>query len=791
MGFRPFVYREAVSRGLRGFVCNDSAGVLIEVEGDRDAVADLCRALGQQPPPLARVTSVRVTPLEVTLRAEGFEILASSARGAPAAAVSADAAACSECLAEVDDPTNRRYRYPFTNCTNCGPRYTITISVPYDRPATTMAGFVMCEKCQAEYDDPRDRRFHAQPNSCPSCGPRLCYLEPDGRAVAQGGEALELAIECLLCGGAVAVKGIGGYHLATDATNETAVASLRRSKARDAKPFAVMVSGLDMARALCHLDDAAEAALASPRRPIVLARGRADGMLARGVSPGLPEIGVMLAYTPLHHLIMAGVGRPLVMTSGNLSGDTISYIDSDAIERLGPLVDGLLAHDRPIHVACDDSVIRSSPRRTQAVRRSRGYVPEPLTLPGEARRQVLAVGAQLKSTISVVKGQSIVTSQHLGDLEHLAAYRCFLQAIGHLSTLQGVEAQVVAHDLHPEYLSTKYALELDLEPWPVQHHHAHVAACLAEHQHTGTVLGVVFDGLGLGPDGVLWGGEFLAADLEGFERVGHLRATALPGGAAAVKEPWRMALSWVASALGAGAAATLGPELDDRWRPVLALAERSDGVARTTSVGRLFDAVAALLGVRRTITYEGQAAVELEALAASVPDSEAATYPLELSHDDSSSVLDPSPLIAAVVEEQHRGTPIPAIAAGFHKSLAIAAASFAAKLAAERGLGTVALSGGVFQNTRLSRLMSEELRRLGFEVLVHEVVPPNDGGVSIGQAAIAATAAGPSPAGAKGEEVEQAVGAPGEPRSDPGSHPDSHLAVQPPEVVVSGTSSLG
>ncbi len=746
VGFRPFVYREAVSRGLRGFVCNDSNGVLIEVEGDEVAVTDLCRVLSEQPPPLARVTSVSVKAIAITSNAGGFEILGSVTSGPPDAAVSVDTAACLDCLAEVDDPADRRYRYPFTNCTNCGPRYTITVSVPYDRPATTMAGFVMCEKCQAEYDDPADRRFHAQPNSCPSCGPRLYYLQPDGMAVAESDHALEAAIECLLDGKAVAVKGIGGYHLAADATNETAVASLRHNKGRDAKPFAIMVSDLDKARALCHLDEEAEATLTSPRRPIVLAPSRATGILAPGVAPGLPEIGVMLTYTPLHHLIMSGVGRPLVMTSGNLSGDTISYIDSDAVERLGPLVDGLLMHDRPIHTACDDSVIRASSRRTQAVRRSRGYVPEPLALPCMARRQVLAVGAQLNNTISVAKGDTIVTSQHLGDLEHLAAYRSFAQAITHLSVLHGVEADVVVHDLHPEYLSTKYALDLDLEPWPVQHHHAHVAACLAEHQRTDTVLGVAFDGLGLGPDGVLWGGEFLVADLEGFERVGHLGAVAMPGGAAAIREPWRMALSWIVSALGSSAGVELGPKLDHRWRAVLALVEQGEGVPRTTSVGRLFDAVAALLGVRRTVTYEGQAAVELEALAAGVPDSEAGAYPLDLTCDGTSTVLDPSPLIAAVVEEQHRGTPLPLIAAGFHKSLATSAASLAAKLAGERRLGTVALSGGVFQNTRLSRLMRNELRSLGFEVLLHELVPPNDGGISIGQAAIAATASGPPPA---------------------------------------------
>ena len=740
VGFRPFVYREAVALGLAGFVCNDSAGVLIEVEGEPENVARLCQLLHERPPPLARVASVETTTIAAEGAVAGFRILETASGGLPAAPVSVDTAACSDCLAEVDDPADRRHGYPFTNCTNCGPRYTIVTSVPYDRPATTMAAFAMCPACQSEYDDPGDRRFHAQPNSCPTCGPRLRYCRPDGTVLAEKEAALLLAVECLLGGGIVAVKGLGGYHLATDATSAAAVTSLRRRKSRDDKPFAVMVADLETAQGLCELDGAAAAALISPRRPIVLARRRPGGALAASIAPGLPELGLMLAYTPLHHLLLGQVGRPLVMTSGNLSDDPIAHLDDDAIERLGPLVDGVLAHDRAIHVRCDDSVVRSAGGRIQAVRRSRGYAPEPLTLPGEAKRQVLAVGAELKNTVSVAKGRTLVTSHHIGDLEHLATYRSFLQATVHLSALYGVEPQVVVHDLHPEYLSTKYALELDLEPWAVQHHHAHIASCLAEHGRSEAVLGVAFDGLGLGLDGVLWGGEFLVADLEGFERVGHLREVALPGGAAAIREPWRMALSWVAAAIGSGAAAELGPLLDDRWRAVLSLVERGSGSLQTTSAGRLFDAVAALLGIRTAVTYEGQAAIELEALAAGVEAAEAPSYPTELSEVEGMIVLDPSPLIAAVVEQRRRGVSPAVIAAGFHHSLGRAAAAVTARLAADRHLGTVALSGGVFQNVLLSSVMEEELGRRGLEVLVHELVPPNDGGISVGQAAIGATA---------------------------------------------------
>jgi hydrogenase maturation protein HypF len=747
VGFRPFVFRNAVALGLVGFVKNDSLGVLIEVQGESAGVTELCRLLSESAPPLARVTSVEWVTVPDDGAYDSFHIVDSTADRVPNAAVSVDSATCADCLSEVDDVDDRRYGYPFTNCTNCGPRYTIVLSVPYDRPATTMAGFKMCAECQSEYDDPLDRRFHAQPNACGVCGPQIAFYDLAGHLLADSVTALDAVAEALCTGRILAIKGIGGYHLAADATDHDAVAELRRRKARDDKPFALMVANLDMARSLCLLDASAEAALCSVARPIVLARRRAGTAIAEGVAPGMPDLGVMLAYTPLHHLLMAKVARPLVMSSGNQSDDPIAHTDEDAFARLGPMVDGVLAHNRRIHVRCDDSVVRASGRRLQMVRRSRGYAPEALPLPRGAARQVLAVGAELKNTVAVAKESFVVCSHHIGDLEHLATYQAFLQATTHLSRLFGIEPEVVAHDMHPEYLSTKYALELDLEPLPVQHHHAHIASCLAEHGHTGTVLGIAFDGLGYGTDGTMWGGEFLVADFGGFERTAHLQPVALPGGTAAIREPWRMALVWAARAAGTEAAERLGETLDPRWRQVLALALADEDHRRsvlTTSVGRLFDAVAALVGLRSKVTYEGQAAIELEMLARAVPRPSAARYPadiVEKAGTDGLDTLDPSPLIATILQEVERGTEPSVIAAGFHEGLGHATAELGARMARKHHLDTVALSGGVFQNVRFSDIVEDALIAEGLTVLVHEKVPPNDGGISLGQAAIAALGA--------------------------------------------------
>nr|MDQ6928309.1 carbamoyltransferase HypF [Actinomycetota bacterium] len=589
VGFRPFVYRLAVELGISGHVANDSRGVVIDAAGPVAALDELERRLVQDAPPLAHIDGFHSAVVDPVSADDGFRIVDSRAEGAPAVAVSVDVATCVDCLAELHDPQDRRFEYPFINCTNCGPRYTIIRSIPYDRASTTMASFPMCRDCRREYEDPTNRRFHAEPNACPVCGPHVRLVEPGGAMLDEHSGALDLAAGMVLDGRILAIKGLGGFHLAADATNETAVGDIRRRKARDDKPFAVMVPTVEAAYALCDLAPATAQALDSPRRPIVLAPKRDGAPISDKIAPGLPELGLMLPYTPLHDLLLSRVGRPLVMTSGNLSDEPIAHADSDALARLGPMVDAILLHDRSIEIRCDDSVVRSLPGRTgvQMVRRSRGYAPEPIHLAHPARRQILAVGAELKNTITVAKGDNVITSHHIGDLEHLAAYRSFLQAIDHLCHLTGVTPEVVAHDLHPEYLSTKFAEELDVPGLAIQHHHAHIASCLVDHGHEGPVLGIAFDGLGMGADGTLWGGEFLVADLTGYRRVGHLRQVPLPGGNQAIREPWRMALSWAFAAAGAGAASEVGKESDERWPAILQMVERADTI-QTSSAGRLF-----------------------------------------------------------------------------------------------------------------------------------------------------------------------------------------------------------
>ncbi|HZQ58106.1 MAG TPA: carbamoyltransferase HypF [Acidimicrobiales bacterium] len=733
VGFRPFVYREATALSLSGYVRNDSAGVLIEVQGRPDDIAELCRRLVESPPPLARVESVEAVVVPPAAGDARFVIDASVDDGAANAPVSVDTATCEDCLREVDDPRDRRYGYAFTNCTNCGPRFTIVRSVPYDRPATTMAAFRMCAECEREYHDPGDRRFHAQPNACPACGPRLLFVSPGGDELAAGDGALAAAADALRGGSIIAIKGLGGYHLAVDAGNGWAVAELRRRKQRDDKPFALMAGDAAAAAALVELDDEAVAVLTSPRRPIVLAPRRPGATVASGVAPGLPERGVMLPYTAMHHLLVRSVGRPLVVTSGNRSDEPIAHEDDDAVDRLGPIADALLMHDRAIHIRCDDSIVRAGGAAPQVLRRSRGYAPEPIALPFTAGRAVLAVGAELKSTIAVTKGTTVVASHHIGDLEHLPAYRAFLQAVEHLPRLYGVVPEAVAHDLHPEYLSTKFAAELDLPAIGVQHHHAHAAACLVDHGRDGRVLALAFDGHGYGPDGTLWGGEFLLADFEACERVGHLAPVPLLGGSAAVREPWRMAAVWLRHAAGDAAAIDRVGRLDRR---VGALLGTGPGTA-TTSMGRLFDAAAALVVGRARASYEGQAAIELEALARTVPLGGAPALPFEERREGGCLVLDPAPVLRALLAAEGG----PAAAAMFHESVGHAAARGAATLAAAHGVGTVALTGGVFQNARLSAIVARALDAQGLEVLVHRRVPPNDGGISIGQAAVAAAQA--------------------------------------------------
>ena len=730
VGFRPWVYRVAAELELSGWVGNDGRGVVIEVEGPVPALDGLLLALHDRPPPLALIEQVDVAAVPVTGE-QGFRVVLSAAGEINDARVSADVAPCQACLAEMADPADRRFGYPFVNCTDCGPRYTIVCSVPYDRPATTMAAFPMCAACQAEYDDPADRRFHAQPIACPVCGPTLSWS--GGQGMRTGPAALAAAVDCLLDGGIVAVKGVGGYHLACDATDPKAVAELRRRKARPDKPFAVMVADERAARRLCVLHEEATQALGSAQRPIVLAPRRLGSAVAQDVAPRLPDLGVMLPSSPLHVLLLELAGRPLVMTSGNPVDEPVLHLDAEARARLGPLVEGLLEHNRPIHVRADDSVARSLPDGSvQLLRRARGWVPQPLRLPIPAEPPVLAVGAHLKSTVALAQGGSMVVSQHLGDLSDWPTYAAFTAAVEHLVHLSGTQPTLVAHDLHPDYRSTQWAVESGLPLLGVQHHHAHIASCLVEHGVTTPVLGIAFDGTGLGDDGTLWGGEFLVADLRTSLRVGHLRSVGLPGGEAAVREPWRTALSWVHRALGPDAAARQGARLDHRWPAMLSLIS-SGSALETTSVGRLFDGVAALLGVTRRVTYEGQAAVELEALARQAT-TRGKAYEVAVDGD----VLDPAPALAALLADRDSGVGSPDLAAGFHRGLAQGTAALAVKLAAEHGVDTVALSGGVFQNVLISAMLTRRLRAAGLRVLEHRQVPPNDGSISIGQAAVAA-----------------------------------------------------
>ena len=703
VGFRPFVHRLAVRHGITGFVCNDAEGVVIEAEGDATSLETFAAAIVADAPPLARVAEVVATscpPRHDT----GFVIRASpSTAAALTALIPPDVATCDDCLRELQDPADRRYRYPFTNCTNCGPRFTIVTAVPYDRPSTTMAGFPLCSDCRREYEDAGDRRFHAEPIACPACGPRLSM-------------PLDEAAGLLRAGRILAVKGLGGYHLACDATDEEAVARLRARKLRDERPLAVMTPDPG---SLAVLTPEESALLRGPARPIVLARRRAGAAVAASVAPGSPWLGLLLPYTPLHHLLCDEAGVPLVLTSGNRSDEPIAIDDEDARQRLGEIADAFLSHDRPIHRRCEDSVVRAA----FPVRRSRGYAPGGLPLPVAAPVAVVAAGAELKSTFCVARGAEAFLSPHLGDLDSEAAYRAFRTDLALYLDMLGVEPAAVACDLHPEYLSTGWAREQELPLVEVQHHHAHAAACLAEHGETGEALAVILDGTGMGTDGTLWGGEVLRCDLVSFERIAHLEAVPLPGGEAAIREPWRMAAAYLERA---GRPVPVEGRPFERW-PVVRESLKVNAPL-SSGAGRLFDAVAAVLGVRERVSYEGQAAIELEHLAG---DARAEPYECGIR----GGVIRGADLVAAVHDDLAAGRPRSAIAAAFHEGVASA---FAAAVLTADGPRTVVLSGGSLQNLRLLGSLRGRLEAEGLRVLSHRLVPPNDGGISYGQAAVAA-----------------------------------------------------
>ncbi len=747
VGFRPFVFRLAHEQGLAGYVLNDEHGVLLEVEGPESAVARFVDRLKADAPPLAVVDRVSCSAVAPNGN-PGFSILESERTGRPDALVSPDTATCADCLGELLDPADRRHRYPFINCTNCGPRFTIVRDVPYDRPLTTMAPFVMCADCRHEYEDPRDRRFHAQPNACPRCGPRVRILDRDGRALplADAQDPIGLVALRLAAGAVVAIKGLGGFHLCADASDESAVGALRARKHREDKPFALMTADVDAAHRLilCGVHEAGQ--LTSSARPIVLAARRPRAPVADGVAPRAAELGVMLPYTPLHHLLIrdfvAAGGHALVMTSGNVSDEPIAYRDPDALTRLGAIADLFLVHDREIETRTDDSVLRvvhaGRRRRPLQLRRSRGYVPAPLPLPADTDQPLLACGAEQKSTFCVAKGSRAWVSHHIGDLEHFSNFEAFRDGVEHFERLFAVRPEVVAHDLHPDYLSTTYALERDgVEHVGVQHHHSHLAACLAEHGVTGLeAVGAIYDGTGYGADGTVWGGELLVGGLASFERAGWLLPVRMPGGGAAVRQPWRMAHAWLGEAFGdpPGPTPALAPMVEPRrWEAMDQIGASPEVSPLTSSMGRLFDAVSALCGIAAEVTYEGQGAVELEAAAwAAGPDG---AYEIEIG---GGWRLDPRAAIRELVGELRRGTDPGAVAARFHAGVAAATVAAVAGIAGERGLDTAVLSGGVFQNRLLLETTAAGLERAGLRVLIPERLPPNDGGISYGQAAVAA-----------------------------------------------------
>jgi len=730
VGFRPFVYGLATRFRLSGFVLNDATGVLIEVEGASSDIASFRVALVDEPPQLATVESVD----EKQIEPEGpgvFEIRASADGGPVRTAVAPDMAPCDDCIAEIFDPDQRRFRYPFTNCTNCGPRFTITMGIPYDRPNTTMGTFEMCAECRAEYENPADRRFHAQPIACPRCGPRLSLLHG---GVSIDGDPFVGAARLLAEGSVLAIKGLGGYHLACDATNHVAVAELRRRKHREEKPLAVMVADLSAATDLVVISEDEQDALESQRRPIVLARRRTDGVVAESVAPGNAYLGIMLPYTPLHYLLMAEVRGPIVLTSGNLTDEPIAYVDSDARDRLSGLVDAWLTHDRPIHVRCDDSVVRSARGSTWPVRRARGYAPGSLRVTPPFLRPTLGAGPELKHTFCLGSEDHAILSHHIGDLETFEAMSAFTQGVEHFTRIFDITPEVVGYDLHPDYMSTKWALaQQGAELVGVQHHHAHIVSCMIDNLRTEPVIGLALDGTGYGEDGAIWGCEVLTCRLAGYERVAHLRYVPMPGAAMAIREPWRMAAVYLNEALGQEAESLpidFVARTRERWGPILQMASSGLNAPSTSSAGRMFDAVAALCGLRTRVSYEGQAAAELEQVA---DWSELDVYPCTVAN----GVIDGVELVGAVARDLSLGSTVPEVAARFHNGLAEALVRACMETRNQRELETVALSGGAFQNVLLLQRVTSGLESEGFEVLVHRSVPPNDGGISLGQAVVA------------------------------------------------------
>jgi hydrogenase maturation protein HypF len=726
---------------LNGWVRNQSDGVEIEVAGPAESVGDFVSSISSEPPPLARIVKVETIDLPYQ-RIEGFKIISSRALQSRSTLISPDVCTCPDCLRELLDPRDRRFRYPFINCTNCGPRYTIIKDIPYDRDKTTMAHFKMCPECRREYDDPLDRRFHAQPNACWDCGPQVWIEDAQGNRIAARDEAIAKAVELLDRGSILAIKGLGGFHLAVKATDEAAVSRLRSRKIREEKPFAVMFAELGDIRRYAHLNGEEENLLKSMARPIVLLTRREDGSgsdLAGSVAPWNRYLGVFLPYTPVHFLLFDNAPyRALVMTSGNQSDEPIVMQDEDARAHLSGIADYFLFHDRDIYIRCDDSVSRVLTGAVRPMRRARGYAPQPVFL-RDSVPSVLGAGAELKNTVCLTRGKEAFVSQHIGDLENLETLRSFEHSISHLERILEIEPELIVHDLHPDYLNTQWALRQGGVPrMAVQHHHAHIAAVMAERGLDGAVVGLALDGTGFGTDGTIWGGEILRVDKLGFERLGHLRQVLLPGGARAIKQPWRTALSYLWSIdpenVERGYADFLAAWPNGDVKIVLRMLDRRLNCPLTSSCGRLFDAAAALCGIRTSINYEGQAAIELEQ--AIEPDE--GLYEGRLESGPDTILIDQLPIIEALIEDVRRGVPVGRIAARVHNGV-VRILSRAAVIAAEKtGLNRIALSGGVFQNAYLSQRLERELSGHGLEVYGHIEVPANDACISLGQAWIGA-----------------------------------------------------
>jgi len=743
VGFRPFIYRLAQEHDLKGWVRNTSGKVEIEVEGDEGTLENFLSDLEVKAPPMARIEKVGAAfcPLKGYTK---FQIHKSLSQEGKYQLVSADITTCEDCWQEIFCSTDRRFHYPFTNCTNCGPRFTIIEDIPYDRPKTTMRKFQMCPECQQEYDDPLDRRFHAQPNACPKCGPSLELVDGNGNPI-ECNDAIKAASNLLKTGTILDRRGVGGFHLSCDATSEKAINLLRTRKGRPSKPFAVMISTLEDIEKHCLISNEEKKLLQSPECPIVLLKWkRSLSNISPAVAPNLKYLGVMLPYTPLHHLLLKETGLPLVMTSGNRSEEPIAKDNDEALRRLSGIADYFLLHNRDIYARYDDSVYMVEDDKPQALRRARGYAPYPIFLPFKSR-QILACGAEDKNTFCLTKDDHAFLSQHIGDMENEETLEHFENTIELYKKLFRIEPEIVAYDMHPAYLSTKYALQAGVEQGlslvPVQHHHAHIASCLVENAVKGTVIGVAFDGTGYGTDGTIWGGEFLLTDWRSFQRVGHLEYVPLPGGAAAIKRPYRMALSYLHTLLGEDFSleglpiGKLNPTELEIIRQQL---RQKINCPLTSSAGRLFDAVSALSGVRGEIDYEAQAAIELEMLVPDETDNrELKTYPFSIVEHDGVQVVKLGKLFATIVQDVKNQVLIPTISLKFHNTMARMIADMCQLIKRDTDINQVALSGGVFQNRLLLKLATSSLKKEGFNVLTHHLVPCNDGGISLGQAVIA------------------------------------------------------